>query len=246
MSDEIHKATEQAKQELLRATEGARDELLKATEELGKAVAAMGTVGHGGTQNPWDGTLGEDGEFMAESGAYLYTAVLARQLSTMHPRTLARSHVRDSQVLIDKDPQVSTNHLDALSKWELVAKANEVVEKMVGKVSQGPTDPRAVGAKRLCNGGVVYEFDTPETATWLCKEKAAFTESFGGMSVVKVKAVMVLIEYIPVTHTPDALSENRKIKQDSKLKVDMLLAMRCIKPKHKGGRSVHGTYSFQK
>jgi len=150
-----------------------------------------------------------------------------------HPSTLARSHVRDSQVLIDKDPQASTKPLDMLSEWELVAKANEAVDKMVEKVSQGPTDLRAVGAKRLHNGGVVYKFDSPETATWLHKEKTAFVESFGGTSVVKEKVVTVLIEYVPVTHTPDALAENRKIKRDSKLEMETLLAMRWIKPEHR-------------
>jgi len=74
--DKIHKAAKQAKEELWRVTEGARDELLKATEELGKVVAAVGTFRHSGVQNPWDGTLGEDRELIAEARPYMYVAAL--------------------------------------------------------------------------------------------------------------------------------------------------------------------------
>jgi len=40
---------------------------------------------------------------------------------------------------------------------------------MMGWVSQELNGAREIGAKWLCNGGIVYEFDSPET-TWLCNE----------------------------------------------------------------------------
>jgi len=123
--------------------------------------------------------------------------------------------------------------LDTLNKRELVTKANEALEKMVGQIGQGPSKPAAVGAKRLQNGGVVYKLDSPETAAWICKEKVAFTNHFSAASVVKDKAVSVLIEYVPVAHNPDTLAENRNIECDSRISADTLLAMRWIKPVHR-------------
>jgi len=60
--------------------------------------------------------------------------------------------------------------------------------------------------------------------------------------MVKEKSVAVLIEYIPISHSPDALAENRRIEHDSKIEVDTLLAMRWIKPVHRrapGQHTVH-------
>jgi len=71
-----------------------------------------------------------------------YVAALTSGLPAAHSSTLARSHIRDSQVLIDKDPQVSSNHLDTLNKQELVTKANEVLGRMAMQVSPGPNKPR--------------------------------------------------------------------------------------------------------
>ena len=50
------------------------------------------------------------------------------------------------------------------------------------------------------------------------------------MSVVKERAVTVLIEYVPTSHNPDMLTENRKIEHDSKIEEDTLLTTRWIKP----------------
>jgi len=67
---------------------------------------------------------------------YAAMAALSNSLPTMHPSTLARSHVRESQVLIDKNPQVSSNPLDMLNVRELITKANEAVARMMGWVGQ--------------------------------------------------------------------------------------------------------------
>ena len=89
---------------------------------------------------------------------------------------------------------------------------------------------------------MVYELNSPETTTWLRKEKDTFMVNFGRTSMVKVKSVAMLIEYVPISHSPDALAENRRIEHDSKIEVDTLLAMRWIKPVHRrapGQHTVH-------
>ena len=62
------------------------------------------------------------------------------------------------------------------------------------------------------------------------KEKSSFTASFGGMFVVKEKSVPVLIEFVPTSHNPDALAENRKIEHDSRIEENTLQSTRWIKP----------------
>jgi len=101
------------------------------------------------------------------------------------PQHASQDVSRERQVLIDKDPQVGSNQLNALNEWELVAKANEVLNKMVGQASHGPSDLKALGAMRLQNGSIVYELDSPKMANWLHKERSSFMASFGKMSVVK-------------------------------------------------------------
>ena len=71
---------------------------------------------------------------------------------------------------------------------------------------------RIVGAKKLQNGGIVYELINPESATWLHKEKAEFTKHYGEAMVMKDKSVSILVEYVPITHNLDTLGESKKIE----------------------------------
>ena len=96
-----------------------------------------------------------------------------------------------------------------------------------------PSEPRVVGTKKLQNRGVVYELDSADTALWVRSGKSVFTDGFGGMSIVKEQATSVIVEYIPVSHSPDALAENHRIEHDSRLGVGMLLTTRWIKPLHR-------------
>ena len=185
------------KEEMQRLAEGARDKVFKAMEELGVAVASAcvkrGMVAPG----PLSSGLNDEGDLGIRPRSYVAVATLSNSFPTAPLSTLAWSHIRESQVLIDKNPQVSSNPLDMLNKRELVAKANEVVARMMGWVSQELNGVREISAKQLHNGGIICEFDSPGTATWLHNKRTAFVAGFGGTSVVKDKAVMVLIEYVP-------------------------------------------------
>jgi len=88
----------------------------------------------------------------------------------------------------------------------------------------------------------VYELDSTDTAWWVRSSKAAFTDGFGGSSVVKEQVTSVIVEYIPVSHSPDALAENCRIEHDSGLGKGVLLTTRWIKPGHRcaqGQRCAH-------
>ena len=86
-----------------------------------------------------------------------------------------------------------------------------------------------IGAKKLPNSRVILKLCSIEVALWLRREKVAFEEDFG-MSEMKDRMVSVLIEYVLITHCPDALAENRKVKHDFGLEKDMPVTTRWIKP----------------
>src|SRR5882724_13430043 len=88
---------------------------------------------------------------------------------------------------------------------------------MSTQLHQGPAEPRVVGAKKLNNGGVVYELDEPETTSWVRKEKAAFTASFGSSAIMRDRAISVPVEFVPVAHSLDILAEDRRIECNSGL-----------------------------
>jgi len=56
---------------------------------------------------------------------------------------------------------------------------------MATLLSHRPDEPRAVGAKQLCNGGIVYELNNLATAQWIRKEKLTFMDGYGGMLIVR-------------------------------------------------------------
>jgi len=107
---------------------------------------------------------------------------------------------------------VPTNSPINLDEGKLVEKANEAVTKMSSKSGRPTTDIRVVGAKKLQNGGIVYELNSPESAQWLRKDKAEFTKHFGESLIIKDKSVSIIVEYVPIAHNPDALRESRKIE----------------------------------
>src|SRR5882724_2874687 len=159
-----------------------------------------------------------------------YAQALNSRLPTMHLSMLARTRIKGRQILVDKDPSADMSHLQELTEHVLVAKANEVLSMMKTKLTDSPGAPWAVRAKKLHNGGVVFELGDDATAQWVRKEKATFTSAFGSTSVVRMWSILFIVKYVPVSHSPDAMSEHRRIERDSGLTKDSLLATRWIKP----------------
>src|SRR5882672_5613610 len=60
--------------------------------------------------------------------------------------------------------------------------------------------------------------------------------------------VSVIVEFMPISHNPDTLAENRKIKHDSGIGEGMLISTRWIKPEQRrasGQRVMHLIACFQ-
>ena len=115
----IQKVTDVTKEELQRMVEEMKEELQMVMREVGGI--ATGGAGH------WE-SGGCDGRSAGmEPMLYAAMTMLNSGLPTTHVNTLARMHTRKNQFLVDRDPQVSSNHLGDLNEQELAAKANEVL-----------------------------------------------------------------------------------------------------------------------
>src|SRR5882724_5579664 len=78
-----------------------------------------------------------------------YMESLSRKLPALHLSTLLWTHIKERQVLIDKDPAATMNHLAELTERELVEKENEALACMATQLPHSPLDPSAIGAKHL-------------------------------------------------------------------------------------------------
>ena len=96
-----------------------------------------------------------------------YTEVVSSCLPTINLSMLTRSWVKEGQILINKDPLAITSHLHDLTECKLVSKANEALTKMMSQLAHSLSKPRAVSAKKLQNGGMVYELNNMEAAQWV-------------------------------------------------------------------------------
>ena len=99
-----------------------------------------------------------------------YMSVLSSLQPMVHQSMLARACTWDRLVLIDKDPLAALNNLEGPSEQELVAKANEALERMQEESRPRLENTRMVGAKKLKNSGVVYELRNKEVEKWLRRE----------------------------------------------------------------------------
>jgi hypothetical protein len=155
-------------------------------------------------------------------GSVSYAAALKGNVPFSHPNNLAKARARAKQILIDTDPQGEQDTLGELTEQELVAKANEAISNL--EEDHDLASIEFIGAKKLANGGIVFDLDTEQAAKWIQANKNAFTSKFSGTATIKERALTVIVEYVPLSHSPEALAEMRRIERDSKLPAGSLLA----------------------
>ena len=111
------------------------------------------------------------------------------------------------------------------------------------------TDPAAVSAKVLENGGVVLELETEEAAAWLLDSgvRKAFESNFGGSARLVDQLFHVVVNFLPVT-LRDTLHELiPSIVRNNCITTDTLVKCRWLKaPKYwkEEQRFAHAVLSF--
>ncbi|TDL15063.1 hypothetical protein BD410DRAFT_845503 [Rickenella mellea] len=164
-----------------------------------------------------------------------YASILQSQHPPDHLTTIARSKNQTHQVLVDVAPGAVTNGLQSLDKATLVSKANTALDLMGMLAEDKPSNSSFLAARRLKNGGVVYDMSSPAAAAWLKSKDVmkAFLESFG--------------EFVPVTLDLENANACAEIEKDNNLPPLSILSAKWIKPisaediKKKKKNSLSGT-----
>jgi len=170
-----------------------------------------------------------------------YADALNRQLPSTHAGTLSQIRARNRQILIDKSPDVPANFLSNLDENKLVEKANTALSKMSTRASAPQWKPESSGPKNYRTRHRIRT-QQPRVRHMARKEKTEFTKHYDRASIIKDKAVSILIEYIPITHNPDSLGESKKIERETGLLTDSIDSIRWIKPTSRrtvGQRTAH-------
>ncbi|KAL6298153.1 hypothetical protein BKA93DRAFT_744704, partial [Sparassis latifolia] len=111
--------------------------------------------------------------------------------------------------------------------------------------SDAPPDFKFKSVNCMCNGGIAYTLDSPESAKWLRTPDVmkSFLKHFGDQaSRVKVHMYSVLIEFVPVACNPDNSGYLRVIEGSNNLNPNVIEEARWIKPpecRAKGQKVTH-------
>lgn len=170
----------------------------------------------------------EDSTRTNPTGAKSYAAIVSSHTPAPSPRA-AKADMQSRRVLIEKAPDTSSESWDSLSHRVLVEKANQAFEYMVNDLPV-PSTAEAVSATRLNKGGVLLEFESTETATFVRSNAPSFSAAMGGTTVVKSKEYVLIAEFVPVSHDPSSQDELRQIELRSQLPSHSVTSTKWIKP----------------
>ena len=151
---------------------------------------------------------------------------------------VAREALKSKRVLIDGIEGVKSA-MGGLSPAEIVQKANIALTaariETEGSGKELGSDPKAVAAKVLENGGVVLELDTEEAAAWVLdgEVRKVFERNFGGSARLVDKSFQVVVCFLPVT-LRDTLAESlARIEEDNCVATGTITKCKWLKaPKH--------------
>ena len=167
---------------------------------------------------------------------------------------LAGEALKRRRVLIDGIEGVG-NAAGGLSPKEIVEKANiALTAARIGAEGSGTepsTDPKAVSAKVLENGGVILELETEESAAWLLDSgvRTAFESNFGGSARIVEQLFHVVANFLPVTLRDTLQDFIPSIVRNNCITTDSLVKCRWLKaPKYwkEEQRFAHAVLSFNK
>ena len=168
----------------------------------------------------------------AATASYANVLRSQQQPPPTHVAAVARGQTKEQQILIEKAPDADTNGLSDLSEKELVAKANMTRHLMGMEAGDAPPNTVFVGAQKLRNGGVLLQLNSVAAADWLRQSKVmkSFLSHLGGTSVLKMRLLNTVMEYIPVSFDPTAFGALEAVEDASGLPRASILSAKFIKP----------------
>lgn len=230
LTAEVHGLIEGQRQ-LTREIEGVRRLQTELTTTTGLLQTATTKTEEALRQNP-PPTLPASGDTRPT-----YAATLTHILPTSHTLVVNRQEAQFRKVLIDIHRDIDDSGISAvqLNEKELVRKAMLALELMRAAGHPHPEDMRFLTVKRLRHGGLLYELNTKEAASWLQhpENMKPFTNHFGHDTSITAKHYACLLRNAPVYLQPENPRNLRELEAANDWNPNELTAAHWIKPVEK-------------
>ena len=160
-----------------------------------------------------------------------------RQEQELHDY-LIREEIQRRKIIIDGIEGVKSS-TEGLTPKQLVEKANMMLQLLEDEgdwdENTKPNGIKFVTAQTLKNGGVLYEMEHEEAATWVRSpgNRARFESLFGGSVKVKARQYQIVVRFVPAS-AKDALKEVAKdIETDRNLEAGTIEHIKWMRdPRH--------------
>lgn len=224
-------------------------QLKGAVEELTAAQARAQAGGEGG--GGWwkdgagagAGAEGEEGEWQTVEGRGKERVERARKEKEKYEQkqremAMERDRVLAVQVLLDVEEGKDAGGMAKMTEGELVKEANKAMEEMKkSRAMRELEEPltasaRIVAAKKLRNGGILYEADSPATAARIRDPATAWYFEAGSLSkvVVRQRTYAVLMLNVPLDFKPADKGQREAAEEDSGMEKGSVADMFWVKP----------------
>jgi hypothetical protein len=159
--------------------------------------------------------------------SYATAAAAAVPATAAQVAVLARDVCKRKQILVDKASDATVDALASLSELELKEKANLALTLMASKMEGA----MFVGAKKLENGGVVYDCKMEEMAVWVRGEAVMkeFVAAMGGSCVYRPRSIQLIAEMVPVEMRVEDAGTWRVVEGESGLTTGVIVSARWVK-----------------
>jgi hypothetical protein len=144
-------------------------------------------------------------------------------------RVRAREGVKLRQVLVDAG-KPGEQILEELDSVGLAKQANEILRNM-----DAAPDHTVVSARRLSNGGVLFEFGSEDSAKWVneAQRRIQFTSQLAPDARMKTRLFPIVLQFVPLHFGPDRGEELRAVEGYNKLPCGAVDRARWLKPVHR-------------
>ncbi|KAJ7255360.1 hypothetical protein C8J57DRAFT_1075611 [Mycena rebaudengoi] len=172
-------------------------------------------------------------------------AVTAPAMTAEQAGVMARTARMHKQILVDKAADAMSDSLGGLTEVELKEKANLALEIMEEK-QEGA---KIVGARKLVNGGVVFDCIDDDTAKWIkdAKVMSQFVGALGSTCVYRPRRMELIAEMVPVEVQIEEAGTWRLVEKESGLQEGDVVSGRWVKAivrRAQGQRVAHARVEF--
>jgi hypothetical protein len=157
------------------------------------------------------------------------TPVAITAIPALDVRVRAREGVKQRQILVDA-ADAGAQILGELDNAGLAKKANEALHTI-----DADTTHTIISARRLNNGGVLYEFDSEGATTWIneVQHRIQFTAALAPGARIKTRLFPLVLQFIPLHFGPDRNNELRNIEGTNRLPHGAIDKAKWLKPMYR-------------